>query len=161
MHTTLGSDTQQARRPTARSAILTAILSFIFALVSLVGMAPAHAATTLRGCTLTPVKPYAFQGRVMYPIAVNCQSGRTVEITQRFYEDDGATDQATHSVRRESVRFVTSGTVWTNYTSNTGYAPPNTEAGAEELYHTVSFRVNDAGGWSASTAAEKSANLVL
>ena len=161
MNTTLGPDAQQCRRSITRSSITAAILSLLFAFLPLIGLAPAHADTTARGCTVAPLRPYANWGKVMYPIAVTCPAGRIVEITQRFYEEDSGPDQTTYSARTESVRFVTGGTVWVNYTANTGYVPPNTELGAEEIYHTVSFRVNSAEGWSAYTAVERSALLIL
>jgi hypothetical protein len=161
MDTTLDPRTQRRRRSLARSMTGTAIVSFSFAVLPLIGMAPAHADTTVRGCTVAPLRPYANFGKVMYPVAVKCPAGRTVEITQRFYEDDPGADQTTHSARTESVLFVTSGNVWVNYSANTGHVPPNTEPGADEIYHTVSFRVHDTGGWSAYTAVERSALLIL
>ena len=125
---------------------------------------PAHAATTANGCTVNPLTP-VFAGvtgppvvkKVRYNFVVSCAPGRSVEVQQMYFEDDVPPNPddftGTDSNPYNPTGIQTKG--------NTELLP-DTEAGPEEIYQKVRFRVTPTGGapfgW---TAFESSGTLTI
>ena len=140
----------RSRRRVAAIAVVAAALPFA-------GMASASASTTLWGCTVTPLRPVfdhinpANGNKVIrYNYTVTCAGGRTIEVNQHIHEQDGGLNADDHLASNvQSRTFATTGTVTMGWllTMVTG------EVGAEELYHTDSFRVTTTNlaqsGWTA------------
>ena len=110
---------------------------------------PAEAATTANGCTVAPLAP-VFAGlnaagvkQVRYNVVINCAANRSVEVQQTFMEDDAPPDPddftgtVVNTTNFPGVAITTKGV-----TLNL----PDTEAGPEELYQKIRFRVTLAGG---------------
>ena len=121
--------------------------------------APANAETSRNGCTVDPKDPKDLRGnKVDFRIKVDCDGGKTVQIRQLRYEDDrgprrsddflGRTVFTEQFDRHDGARTI----------SSIDHVPNLDRRGAEEVYHLVSFRVeNHNGHWSDWTAWEKSA----
>lgn len=135
---------------TARKAVLnrlavgTALLAAAAAPLALA--LPAEAATTANGCTVRPLKPTfaGFSGgvkQIRYEVVFSCAAGRTIEVQQLAMEDDSTPDQFINT--RVHTRTFVSSTVATRSAT---WALPDTEAGNEEVYQKVRFRVSAGGG---------------
>ena len=120
---------------------------------------PAHAVTTLNGCSVTPLTPSAPPaGSIVseYRTEVTCVANRIVEIVDQRYEEDGLAgtlDDESYGSTTYLQTFVQGQTVILS-TSDT---VANTELGNEETYHRVSFRVASINGVAGPTAFENSA----
>lgn len=130
------------------------------AALSVAVASPASAATTSNGCTVAPLKP-VFAGfnssgvkLVNYRISVNCLPGRTALIEQERYEQDPFPnpDDPTGNNRFSASNVVTIPVI---------RPLPDTEIGAEEIYHQVRFRVTSNGVTSPPTAFESSPVLPI
>lgn len=139
-----------------RLALFSAI-SFGLTGVPLALAGPAQADTSLRGCTVDPLKPSSHGAgpRVDFQIKVYCRDGRTVQIRQLRYEDDRG--------RRDD--FL--GSSWFTESFDRHDGPitlhsydrvPNLDPrGSEEVFQLVSFRVRtDQNNWSDWTRWENS-----
>jgi len=106
---------------------------------------PAAAGTTLSGCLITPLKPY-FDGintsgvkLVRYKVEVICQGQRTAEIQQQRLESDPSPD---------ADDFLGSSPISVAFPYAAIEKPSrvqalaNTEAGYEEVYQRIRFRVH-------------------
>lgn len=126
---------------------------------SLTTAVPAEAVTTAHGCTVRPIRPVGSTSPagvklVSYEVLYSCAGGRSIEVQQFFMEDDAPPDPddvtgnalTTHTFGQANARQRT-----------VTLARPNTEAGLEEVYQKVRFRVSIGGGaFSAWTAFEPS-----
>jgi hypothetical protein len=133
-------------------------LSFGFTGVPLALAGPAQADTSLRGCTVDPLKPssHGSTQRVDFQIKVYCRDGRTVQIRQLRYEDDRG---------RRNDDFLGSSWFTESFDRHDGSITlhsydrvPNLDRrGAEEVFQLVSFRVRTGhDNWSDWTRWEKS-----
>ena len=142
--------TRRSRRAFAAALLATAL--------PLVAVGTAHASTTESGCTVSPLTPVytyinpAGDKVIRYNLTVTCDADRTVEIEQRVYEADIAdADDLIVSFDRSRYFDTTSTvTMWLEK------ALPDTEAGQEEMYQHVRFRVESHGVTSPWTAWEDS-----
>ena len=123
--------------------------------------APAHAATTRNGCTVTPLVPGTPQilagGQVVsqYRTRVTCVANRIVQVVDQRYEADapaGIGGDDFYGSTTYLQTFASGGTVILSTTDTVD----NTEGGNEETYHRVSFRVASIAGVGASTPFENS-----
>lgn len=126
---------------------------------------PAEAATTAFGCTAAPLAP-VFAGlngagvkQVRYNVLITCAANRSIEVQQTFMEDDAPPnpDDFTGTVVN-TTNFPGAAITTTGVTVDV----PDTEAGPEELYQKIRFRVTGAGGvQSAWTLFESSPNTTI
>jgi hypothetical protein len=109
---------------------------------------PAEAATTLQGCSVNPLAPVyagrnaAFVKQVRYNVVIVCAPGRSIEVQQTVMEDDVPPNPDDFIVTR--VDSFTSGAGGLVGTRGTTEVLPDTEAGPEEIYQKVRFRVTPA-----------------
>lgn len=119
--------------------------------------APADASTSLRGCTVDPLKPTQHNHRIDYRIKVDCNGNKTVEIKQLRFEDERG---------RRHDDFLGSFTFWESFGHHDGSVTIHTDAGVPwfdhghdgKVYQVVSFRVRsgDSDNWSDWSNWEKS-----
>lgn len=139
-----------------RLALFSAI-SFGLTGVPLALAGPAQADTSLRGCTVDPLRPNSRGGSpgVDFQINVYCRDGRTVQIRQLRYED----------LRGQNDEFLGSTWFTESFDRHAGWVRlhsydrvPNLDRrGSEEVFQLVSFRVRiDHDNWSDWTRWEKS-----
>ena len=122
--------------------------------------APAQAATTRNGCTVTPLVPGTPQivgGQVVsqYRTRVTCVANRIVQVVDQRREADapaGIGGDDFYGSRVYLHTFAQAGTV----TLSTTDTVDNTEGGNEETYHRASFRVASITGVVGPTAFENS-----
>ena len=122
--------------------------------------APAHASTTLNGCTVTPLRPGPAQisagvVRTEHRTQVTCVADRIVQIVDERREADapaGIAGDDFYGSRVYLHTFAQAGTV----TLSTTDTVDNTEGGNEEVYHRTSFRVASITGVVGPTAFENS-----
>ena len=127
---------------------------------------PAEAATTSQGCTVSPLTP-VFAGwtagvkDVRYKVAIACLPGRTVLVQQTVVEDDVAPDVDDPIVN--TFNSISSGANGVVVIRGIKEPLPNTEAGAEEIYQKVRFRVtpNSTGVQGPWTTYESSGSLTI
>ena len=104
---------------------------------------PASAATQ-QGCTVTPLTP-VFAGwsggvkQVRYDVAIACFGGRTIEVQQTVMEEDTAPDPDDFVVTR--INGFATGANGAVVIRGITEPLPNTEAGQEEVFQKVRFRV--------------------
>lgn len=115
--------------------------------------APADASTSLRGCTVDPLKPTERNHWVDFRIEVDCRDHRTVQIKQlRFEEERG----------RRHDDFLGGSTFWKSFNRHDGdvtihsYDRVQDRRGTEKVYQLVSFRVRSGDHWSDWTHWEMS-----
>lgn len=144
--------------PTTRGALVAA------AAIGLVGApiavaSPASAETSLRGCTVDPLKPTSASSwesrdddeEAVFRIKVECNGNKTVQIKQRLFEDDAEGHDD----------LLGSTTFWESFDNHdrsvTVHSSEDVEEG-EEVYQLVSFRVSsgNSDNWSGWTDWEKS-----
>lgn len=133
--------------------------------IALVTATPAEAATSTNGCRVTPLKPVAerllvlrngvwkYDTRVTFTNRVYCTSNRIIRVYDRQLESDGAISHllgTSNSVRT----FTAAGT--TTISTVRWLSVIDTEAGADEYYHAVRFRVASADQLSGWTTSENS-----
>lgn len=134
---------------------------------------PAGAATTLQGCTVNPLAP-VYAGRnaalikqVRHNVVIACSPGRAIEVQQTVMEDDAIPDPDDFVVT--AVRSFTSPSASPGNpgglagTRGITEVLPNTEAGQEEIYQKVRFRVtpNSSGVQGPWTTWELSPTLTI
>ncbi len=131
------SSTTSTRR-VAAAAIVAAALPLAY-------VTPAHAATTLWGCTVDPevpvydhINPANGNKVIRYDMTVTCAAGRTVEIEQHIHEQDNGLNNDDHITDNTRSRLFSATDTVTMWWENT---LPNTDIDREEMYHTVRFRV--------------------
>lgn len=153
------STTTGGKAPVTRTKIaLTSALSLGALILPVTLAGPAQAATTqstqladtqFRGCTMKqPPKPVSIDhGRYMwYGVSVFCAGGKTIQVHQAFWEDDPTGNPSDFVGQRVHTPTSYTGTGWKTFATT---APtPNTEAGAEEVFQGVRFRVKLINGWS-------------
>jgi hypothetical protein len=126
--------------------------------LALASASSAEASTTRNGCTVRPLAPVrvGHTNLIRFPIRVTCLPNRIIQIQQQRYEADPpaglAGDDFLGSVTRRRAF-----TVGTTVILSSTRALPNTESGAEEIYHRVRFRVATIRGTTAFTRYESSA----
>ena len=153
------ASTEKSHRARARAALVSVVSLGLMGGPLAWAAAPAAAATSLRGCTVDPLKPTDEHGRKAdFKIRVSCNGPKTVQIRQERYEDDPGgrrnddflgRDKFTETFDRSDKRV----------TINSIDNVPNLDRrGAEEVYQIVSFRVrnNNNDNWSDWTSWEKS-----
>ena len=115
--------------------------------------APADASTSLRGCTVSPLRPTDRTHLVDFRIRVDCRDDKTVQIRQLRYEDERGRrhdDLLGSSTYRESLnRRHESVTIHS-------YNRVRDLRGDERVYQLVSFRVRIGNHWSDWTRWERS-----
>jgi hypothetical protein len=123
--------------------------------------APAHAATSLGGCTVDPLAPVrtgtnpAGVPIVRFSTRVTCVQDRIVQIVDQRLEADapaGIAGDDNYGSTTYLRTFATAGTIVVSTTD----LVTNTEASNEEAYHGTSFRVASIAGVTGTTAFEAS-----
>jgi hypothetical protein len=143
-----------------RTLVLGGAAAAAVALPLTLATGPAHASTSLNGCTVTPLRPDPAQilgGQVtsQYRTRVTCVANRIVQIVDRRYEADapaGIGGDDFYGARTYLHTFASPGTV----ILSTRDVVDNTEVGNEETYHRTSFRVASINGVVGPTAFEDS-----
>jgi hypothetical protein len=119
-----------------------------------VGLAvPADASTSLRGCTVDPLKPTDERNnRADFRIRVDCNGNKTVEIRQNRFEKDshGRDDFLGRSTFKESFDRH-DGRITIHSVDKV-----DKDKGKDRVYHEVSFRVKTGNNWSDWTRWERS-----
>jgi len=116
--------------------------------------APAQAATTQNGCTVTPLRPKVVglvggQPQVLFSTRVQCAKDRIIEIRDQRYEADapaGVAGDQSYGNTRYLRTFDSKRTI----VVATRDIATSTENSNEEVYHRTSFRVatiNGVSGW--------------
>ncbi|WP_126346237.1 hypothetical protein [Kocuria rosea] len=153
-------------KSTARRLALISVLGFTGPVAPLATAPAAQATIKTSGCEATALKPEYYgviknnRKVIRYPITVKCDKGRTILLAQRFWEDDdwkrGGNDriQPYENYKREFTRTQT-------ITLYAERVLPDTERGAEEVFHDIRFRVRAGGVTSARTGLEQSRNLTI
>ncbi len=167
--TSTGRDRRRSALSTRRTARGTAVAVGVAALtLPFLVAVPAQAATTLSGCTVTPLIPVANGDvdatntpMVDYVYTVTCDPGRSVQIVSQYWEqdtwereDDDEDDQFDSAVRTRdftnaSVRKTKTVTVEKVLPSLDGSGDPEAE-----VYQKVKFKVSSGGVDSPWTAFE-------
>jgi len=122
--------------------------------------APAQAATTLSGCTVTPLRPVVVGQvggvpQVKFSTRVQCAKDRIIEIRDQRYEADapaGVAGDDSYGNTRYLRTFDAQRTIVVSKKD----LVTSTENSNEEVYHRVSFRVATINGVSAWTNFENS-----
>lgn len=133
--------------------------------LALATAAPAEATTSLAGCRVTPLQPTAqrvwvlrngkwvLDTRVTFTNQVTCVKDRIIQVHDRLFERDGLARQ--YLGGSAPIRtFAAAGTV--NLSTWRWASQINTEAGPDEYYHDVRFKVatiNGIFGWTAFEAS--------
>ncbi|MEO5319642.1 hypothetical protein PV761_13785 [Arthrobacter sp. CC3] len=139
-----------------------------FALISAVSLglvggpvalaAPADASTSLRGCTVDPLKPTDLRyNRADFRISVDCNGNKTVEVRQRRFEQDsrrhetflGRSIFTEHFDRRDGRVVIHS------------RDSVKRDPARDRVFQEVSFRVKSGNNWSDWTRWEKSDVAVI
>jgi hypothetical protein len=141
------------------AAVAAAVLPTVLA-------APAQAGTLTRdGCTATPLRPVHVRNSdfdikvIDYRINVTCGPDRVFTYNQRVREDDSGTGDVVYASRTKAHRFTHNSGTRTIVIHGT-HELPNTENGAEEMYHDLRFRVSSGGvngSWTARTESPRRA----
>jgi hypothetical protein len=108
--------------------------------------APAEAATTRNGCTITPLKPKLLANHdVRYSVKIRCTPDTTVTVRSQPWEQDGGTNADDKLKHYEEIErhIPSANAVTVSYVRD----EPNTENGNEEVYHAVQFKVRPPGDW--------------
>lgn len=130
-----------------------AIVAGVVATTAAFGVAGQARAVTSNGCTATPLTPSfshidpAGQKVLRFTVRLTCAALRSVLVQHEIREQDILTSQLIRS-SAFSRSFVTGGTATFSVYSTV----PDTELGAEELFHRLRIRVTVAGiptPWSA------------
>jgi hypothetical protein len=126
--------------------------------------APAQAGTLSKdGCTATPLKPVHVRNSdfsikvIDYRIDVTCRADRVFTYNQRVREDDSGSGDVVYASRTKAHRFTHNSGTRTIVIHGT-HELPNTENGAEEMYHDLRFRVSSGGvngSWTARTQSTR------
>jgi hypothetical protein len=141
-----------ARRLATRGAVAVAL-----ALPLIMVSAPAQAATTRAGCTVTPLPPERIGTtpgglpRVRFPTRVTCVRNRIVQILDQRYEADPPPGIAGDDLYGSDTYLRTFAAPATIVVSAVDVVT-NTEPGNEEVYHRTRFRVASIDvitGWTA------------
>jgi hypothetical protein len=114
---------------------------------------PADASTSLRGCTVNPLKPTdAGRNVAEFKIKIDCNGKKVVEVRQKRFEKDrhGRDDKLGDSS-------------WTKYFDRhddkvtvSKKDKVDKDRGKDRVYHEVSFRVKSGNNWSDWTKWERS-----
>ncbi|MDQ0867720.1 hypothetical protein QFZ70_000193 [Arthrobacter sp. V1I9] len=110
---------------------------------AIAGPAAADYDQKIRGCTVKPVKPsHERGGGVNFKISVQCDDGRKVHVRQKLNEEDPGKDTKFYDklIKRHvnrSDRFI-----------NSRHSVPRylDQHDGEEVYHEISFAVEDGNG---------------
>lgn len=142
-------DPQTWARRAARRIALISVLSFAATAAPLAVAPAAEAATTRGGCTLGPLSPiyvkHGPDGRkvIDYRISLDCQADRRLEVQQQFWEADSGCgiftcnyDDPQGSTTHSRTFKETGG----QFRLHAERSLPNTEDGAEDVYHQIRFR---------------------
>jgi hypothetical protein len=145
---------QAKARKVVVGSVAVAALSLPLALAS---ASSAGAATDREGCTVTPLAPQQVGSTnfVRFPYRVTCDKDRIVQIRQQRWESDPPPglrgDDFLGSTTNLRTFAVAGSTVVSSFR-----VLPDTEPGAEEIYHRVSFRVATIDGVTGWTRYENS-----
>lgn len=123
-------------------ALSAATLTLALGVVPMAANNAAQAATPAPAgrCDAVVKKPTkAPRGRVYYTFEFTCPLGYTVEVEQRMYKADRGPDQSTAGPYPYFHVFEDD----TEWEQATRVKAPNTEPGAEEVYHVVRYRWYD------------------
>lgn len=116
--------------------------------------APADASTSLRGCTVEPLRPTERNHWVDFRIRVDCKDNKAVQIRQLRYEDE----------RGRNDDFLGRSTFWQSFNRpddsvtihSYDRVPIQGRHNSEQVYQLVSFRVRTGKHWSDWTRWEMS-----
>lgn len=114
---------------------------------------PANAATSLRGCTVDPLKPTDERNnRADFRIKIDCNGKKVVEVRQKRFEKDrhGRDDFLGRSEFKEKFDRH-DGRVIIHSKDRV-----DKDRGKDRVYHEVSFRVKTGNNWSDWTKWERS-----
>ena len=115
---------------------------------------PADASTSLRGCTVDPLKPTdAGRNIAEFKIKIDCNGKKVVEVRQKRFEKDrhgrddklGDTTSWTKYFDRHDGKVTVSKKSWIDK-----------DRGKDRVYQEVSFRVKSGNNWSDWTKWERS-----
>jgi hypothetical protein len=117
---------------------------------------PADASTSLRGCTVNPLKPTDERNnKADFRIRVDCNGNKTVEVRQRRFEDNRGARRNDDFLGRDT--FKRSFDRRDDRITIHSIDRVDADRGRDRVYHEVSFRVkNNNGNWSDWTRWEKS-----
>ena len=146
-------------RSTRAKVAMVPVLSLGLLGASLALAAPANAETSRSGCTVDPQDPKDLRGnKVDFRIKVDCNGEKTVQIRQLRYEDDAGPRRTDDFLGRTVFTESFERHDRSRILLSVDRAPNLDRRGSEEVYHLVSFRVENKGGhWSDWTPWEKSA----
>lgn len=125
--------------PTMRRAAGIALAATILPLASVASASSAEATTRRDGCAVTPLAPTRLSTApvsVRYSVRITCLSAATVVVQQNRRELDAPASQDLGTTTL-TVVFATDGSRIVSVVRPL----PNTEAGNEEIYQRVRFRV--------------------
>jgi len=114
---------------------------------------PADASTSLRGCTVDPLKPTdAGRNLAEFKIRIDCNGKKVVEVRQKRFEKDrhGRDDFLGRSEFKESFDRHDGRVTVSNKDS------VHKDKGRDRVYQEVSFRVKSGNNWSDWTKWERS-----
>lgn len=119
---------------------------------------PADASTSLRGCTVDPLKPTDERNnRADFRIRVDCNGNKTVEIRQRRFEQDNRRHDELLGRTTFTERFDRHDGRITIHSRD----KVDKDKGRDRVYQEVSFRVKSGNNWSDWTRWEKSDVAVI
>ena len=134
---------------------------------------PAEATTSVSGCSVSPLKPtatrvlvlrngvFSYDTRITYNTRVTCAKDRIIRVYDQRWEQDapaGISGDDFYGSADNTRTFAAAGTV--TLSASRWLSTMNSEAGAEELFHRVTFKVATINGVSAWTSYENSPVLV-
>jgi len=145
--------------PKARKFVISGAAAVAVALPLAMVSAPAQAATTLNGCTVTPLRPSVVvvggQEKVYFPTRVHCVADRIVRIQDQRLERDDPAGIAGDDSFGQTIYTETFEAGATRVVSRT-IVVASTEDSNEEVYHRARFKVASINGVSNWTSYENS-----
>ncbi|MEK0156299.1 hypothetical protein [Arthrobacter oryzae] len=120
---------------------------------------PADASTSLRGCTVNPLKPTdAGKNLAEFKIRIDCNGNKTVDVRQkRFEKDRHGRDDKLGNFEWKKLEFDKHDGRVTVSTRDSVHR----DKGRDRVYQEVSFRVKSGNNWSDWTKWERSDVAVI
>ncbi len=115
---------------------------------------PADASTSLRGCTVNPLKPTdAGKNVAEFKIKIDCNGKKVVEVRQKRFEKDrnGRDDKLGNTTEWRKYFDKHDGKVTVSKKADV-----DKDKGKDRVYQEVSFRVKNGNNWSDWTKWERS-----
>lgn len=116
---------------------------------------PADASTSLRGCTVNPLKPTdAGKNLAEFKIRIDCNGNKTVDVRQKRFEKDrnGRDDKLGDTTEWKRLDFDRHD----DHITVSKKANVDKDRGKDRVYQEVSFRVKNGNNWSDWTKWERS-----